>query len=506
MNLFEISELISKNLILKITAPTLSGKTTILPRYLGEKYQVVVVVNKNNKIDNFKNVTYISSKDFLKNPIFTDILIVDEIDSGSFQNFLIISLWKRSNNKTKLILNSNLPHNLFPDFPNYTFKENNFTEIRYTEENFIDLIYNVYNTLKGNFIVYTKDIKKVTESLRSLLNKERKILITNDFNISLDNVTCIFDTMLEKRMVLTMCEGYQIKTEFISKRDATLRASRTKNGIVYRFISKEKYDSLPEITEEALFRMPLHHVMLDIYQYGMNPLEVLDFKGLEKEKLLFFNTLFYNYFLIDVNSKITEKGKLVRKMNLGLRNSLMCLEDPNSIILAALIDNWNPDIFKVEEFEKEVNYEVDYEVDFQKHKRTLIQYYAGKSDVDTLLNIYNGDSQYINEQYLKDVQKSIDKTKKVINLGYGYPNFKVLEKIYTDKILYLKEEESIYTQYTDGKEVYKISVDSVNLIEFERPLKIYNLISFSLDSTLNIVSLCYTDSRNEKEEHEYIHF
>ncbi|GAF73278.1 unnamed protein product, partial [marine sediment metagenome] len=200
-DLLNIEELLEKNIVLKIVGPTSIGKTTNLPKYLGKKYKVVVIVsnpqisNSLNKF-NFPNVTYISSKEYKKIGN-EDILIIDEMDTGSLDNFLIISLWEK-NKKTKLILNSNLPHSLFPQFPTYKVERylSYPSEIRYLSDipcftnsisPLIKLVYNTHNsTIEGDFLIFALRKKSVDIIMEKLKNMNIDADIYSSYNITSD--------------------------------------------------------------------------------------------------------------------------------------------------------------------------------------------------------------------------------------------------------------------------------------------------------------------------------
>ena len=312
-DLLDIEILLENNLILKIIAPTSSGKTVSLPKYLGKKYKVSVIVSNDKTAKslnslNFPNVNYIYSKDY-KKIRNEDILIIDEMDTASFDIFFIISLWEK-NKKTKLILNSNLPHSLFPQFPTYIVKKyiSYPSEIRYLKDfdNFnssitplINLVYKSHNSsIEGDFLIFglrEKSVNVIIERLKKIIDADiyssynitsdiykssnkRKIVVCGSLgktSITLNNIGCIFDLMREKRLVPTLAGGYIDKVEYISQRDAELRSNRSNRScIVYRMISEKTFLELPEFTDELIYRIPLHHLMIDIYDRGLKPFEI----------------------------------------------------------------------------------------------------------------------------------------------------------------------------------------------------------------------------------------
>lgn len=522
-----IEKLVKDSLILKVVAPSGYGKSTKLPNYLKVHYNLKVIVANNNiaKSLNFSNESndsnkiYISSKDFLKNVNFPDLLIIDEMDTGSLENFIIISLWKASKTQTKLLLLSSLSHNLFPEFPSYQIDAKRKSDIRYINnaDNLIDLVYQIHNSdVLGDFLIFTIKpyIQEIKEKLEKIIDADfytsenidtnmykkeikRKIVIATDLaktSLTLDSISVIFDTMIERRLVPTITGGAKIRTEYISKRDADLRARN--NSIVYRFITEGEYRNLPEFTEELIFRIPLHHLMLDIYGYNLNPFQILpkEYEG----RMDFIYRLFLKYGIIDFKNKITKRGELLRKLSFGIRTSLLCLESQNypTVILASCIENYRK--YTIEP-ESENNFQVDYQINSLEHFKLYFERFRGFTDAETILNIFQSSEDesslesleqwcyenYIEYSYLRDIWASVEKVSKILNIGkenFNVVDFitsveKLVEDLYYDKKLFLQPDSPNYTLYYDEKnEIYNIDPNSINLITIKQPYVIYGLI------------------------------
>jgi HrpA-like RNA helicase len=555
-----ILKLLEDNLVVKVIAPSGSGKSTNLPKLLAKKYKTTVVVSDNTFYNTLKypNVTYFLAKDYKKlNFKEIELLIVDEIDGDSFYNFMAISLWKKSSSSGKLLLTSNSTHYLFPQFPTYTVERylNPPIDIRYIgemeEKNIVNLIYKTHNSnVNGDFLVFAwgeKATIRIMEELNKLnmnveiinarkdgiKNKDiykkiskRKIIVTPKQLVTLDNIGCVFDTMKEKRVEPTLCGGYRNKLSYISKRTANLRALRSRIPcIVYRMISIENYENLPENTMDKIFRIPLHHLMIDIYLNGFDPFEILF--NFPKEEINFVYKIFLNHAILDFSRKITEKGKLLRKMNLGLRLSILVLEKLKvsslaypSIVLASLIDSYRQPyiLFPLYDKKKNEGYS-DYLIDREKHIETYFNRFRSNSDVETLLYIWETYKEegedlktwcfenFINYEYMKEVNETIN------NLIKIFPEVKeerfivedfileiddYIKKLYENRIFYLDTERTIFAQYYENTTPYKIDVFSINNIEKERPLQIYALISSSSEN-LNTISISYVSPKAEKQ-------
>lgn len=530
-DLSKIEDLLENNLIVKIIGPSGIGKTTNLPKYFGKKYKVVVVVSNPiflNKLK-FPNVTYVSSKEYRKIGD-EDILIVDEIDSGSLDNFLIISLWKNSNKNVKLILNSNLSHSLFPDFPTYNVKKYMYhpPEVRYLSDtkNFtesisqlIDLVYKSFNSsIKGDFIIFAlrkKSVNNIIEKLRNIVDADifssydikpemykegnkRKIIVSGSLgktSITLKNISCVFDLMRERRIVPTLTGGYIDKVEYISQRDSDLRGK--KGRIVYRFISEKTFKNLPKATDELLFRIPLHHLMLDMYSQNLDPFKMLF--NFPREQLNFMYKMFLKYKLLDIAKKVTQKGKLVRKLTFGIRPSILVVENKtyNSLKSASLIDKYfeSPFIFNT----------TNHNTDYLEHVKIFFSRFRGDSDLETLFLIWESANSeekdlekwclenHIKYEYIKNVKWGIDKAKKVLELNEGFLDVNTMKELYEDRKLKLDLDRTIFAQYYDNEGIpYKPDVLSINTLEQKRPIEVYGIIKSNVYNTdLNSLMLSY---------------
>jgi len=579
-----IEDLLEKNLIIKIVGGTGIGKTTNLPKYLGKKYKVTVAVSDPNAVKtlnslNFPNVTYVLAKDFSKkypkdfskkypkdfskkypkdskdfSKDFnkeTDILIIDELDSGSIDNFFIISLWKKSGNG-KLILNSNSTHNLFPDFPTYFVKRylDYPAEIRYLQDyssftesipDLLDLVYNSHNSsIEGDFLIFglrKKSVDMIIEKLSEILedvdiyssynivpemykdSKNRKIIVSGSVgktSLSLKNVTCIFDLMRERRIVPTLTGGYIDSVEYISKRDADLRSKKSrKKCIVYRFISEKKFKELPETTDELLFRIPLHHLMLDLYSRNLSPFEILF--SFPTEELTFVYNLLSKYQLIDIKNKVTEKGKLARKLNFGIRPTIIVLENMtnSSLIVAALIDKYFKTPFILTQgFDKDKK-SFEYKLNYDEHIKNYFNRFRGISDVETLYLLWNEwkesskvsklelekwcSENHIYYEYMKNVKKAIEKSEKILNLNDGGIKDDIMKTLYLDRKFLLDLNRTIISQYYGKNSFpYKPDVLSINKIEEKRPLEVYGIIT-SKTEDVNSIVLSYVSPEIENQ-------
>ena len=397
-----ILSLLEKNPILKIVSPMGSGKTQILPKELSKEYSVTMVTSQ-------KQENSITPKEYWETKI-GNLLILDEIDQGSLEQFLIITDWvQNKSKKVKLVLLSSFSHSYFPGFPVLRVPSVNKIqkEIRYTQDfssydsilsSLIQKVYELHlSSISGDFLIFTADktsASHLIKKLRSILeNAEvlgegetpsnqnlRKILITTDLgktSTSLHKFSCIFDTMMERKREKSLVGGVRKKLIYISQRDAQIRASRSLiSTIVYRFISKEKFDSLPETPKDVTDIYPPHLLILKLYEKGLNPLQIIP-------KAKEVSTILLNFGFLTISKKLTPKGKSLLKIPLGLKPALLSFEGNtySSLISSSLIDSFekSPFLFPKKRFEKTF----EYEIEMEKHISTYFNKFRGLSDLET---------------------------------------------------------------------------------------------------------------------------
>ena len=504
-----IIEILKENDILKIIAPTSAGKTVRLPQLLADNgYSVLVSTSNYNlpslpftfpfttKTEERKNrVKYISNKDLINN--FnkeikgTEILIIDEVDTGSLENYVLMSLWKNNkdkytnnkdtNNKYKLILTSNLEHNFFPDYPNYFVKPyfKYHTEIKYlkdypdflsssddiisiisssvssysiNDKNFDILVFvpdkdavnvivnklNDYSTgsvkkISEKFDILSiyedsPDIQKIYEEEKEEQQEEKeeqqqertkKILVSTDIaktGLGIKNVKIIIDSMKEIRGHINVMGGYRTGEEYISKRDAELRASRGgvfSECLVYRCISKDSFDALPDFTEEVILRTPLHYSIIDLIKLSTSSANTKNLLHTLNEIEGFIETyrLMLNYHLIDIGDKITPKGEKIRNLLFSLKNSIIYwyLKEnkiKNAKLIVALIDQYDDNVFLLHQgFKKndetstednQIYKDNSYRVNRDIHIKTYFNPFRGRDDLETCINVWNSFANSLN--------------------------------------------------------------------------------------------------------------
>lgn len=567
---------ISQNPVTNVIAPAGMGKTTILPTLISQYNNRIMVVVSNNTIakslnQSFgnDNLVYISQKDIKENMYdiirkrgcndldYTDILMIDEADSGSLDQSIIMLLWRYcAENRAKvprflLVSSSPIKLNYF-DINYYSIDNHQTRTIEYIpirnniNENLIDLIYNVYtSSIEGNILVFTSDpdtADNIAESLHQMEFKNahiinihsqtkdfsnfyqkdntKKIIITDhlaETSLGVKNVKVIIDTMMDTVKDLTLSGGVRYRVGKITKSQSDVRSTRGGESVlVYRMISQDDYNRLPNTTKPEIYRHPLHYTMLELMENNINPFEVLD---IFSEKSLKHNyDLILRLGVINTNSKITAMGKIIRNIPLGLRNSValyryvQLLNGKNpypGIVLLTMIDSFSPSSYFVYPLKNNKTSRPDYNLELLEHRKRYFYPFEGKSDVHTYSNIWNimmeeiGNhsennieewcyNNYINFDILKevyDVTIHISDMLKQMNIDVSMDTFDtdeiidilgpILSDIYSDRTLLLFNGKYVGSD----KNIYKTDTQSINSIDRNKPDKVIGLITSKISSS-----------------------
>lgn len=549
----DILTLVSKNPITNLISGTGTGKSTVLPKLISNNNKITVVNKKNQKYVKEYLYELVREK---RNFDFTDILMIDESDMLSLDGTLIILLWKYATERgykvPHLLLVSSFPVMLFNlDITYYEINSNRKSKIIYLPDITIsDLIDKISDDSEGNIIIFTASEINTAKELKELKeynvitnlennqnnnqnnnnqdndqnnNQRRKIFVTDNRGETLyflDNILVVIDTMKDIKKELTLTGGTRYKEKYITKRQANLRSSRASNAferVTYRLISKESYDKLEDSEEPEIFRTPIYNIMLELYNAGIDPYQILTV--FDNEILNENYNLLIKWGIINVNNKLTEIGNFVKKLPLGLRNSLSLYYNRTlpSIILMSMIDSFLQPYF-VLPLKGDISH-AEYNLQLLEHHKKYISPFEGKSDVHTYAKIWNimvdeisiegpsgvsseygiyewcqdnfiryenileviSVSQIIcNELGIKMEYKSFDIQNSVTGLGQE------LSRIYSDR-KYTRDNENIvrvtYHQDQHLNKKYKIDTQAVNSIERDKPDIVYGLITSTISST-----------------------
>lgn len=491
-----ISDLLEKNLIVKVIAPIGSGATKILPEKLGGKYTVSIYDEEENPEDWYLNNS-------------SALLILFHI--GSLNSLRLLAAWKK--NPRHLLINTTYDLSIFPTAP--TYKVEWFIppiiEVRYLRDysNFNDsipdLVQLVTELSSDNILIYAlgkESIQTLQDKLEeSNVNMDR-IFISDRVKL-FPNVSIIIDPMRHRTDYPTLTGGFRQPVIYISKQLADVRAKiGDGDKIVYRMISESGFNHLSELIPFEVLLTPLHYSIIDLYKNNLDPYIVLE-DVFPQSDLDFTLNIMKKHGLIDIGNSLTPKADFVRGLPFGLRLSILLtdwIEEYGMenvypvIVLVTMIDNYegmSPYIYLNNTKYKAV---FDYQLEYQDHIEKYFDRFRGKSDVETYLNIWAkmmeeseddldewGRLNYIDVEFLEKTQTILDFVNKRLKVKkFQYDPIEVTDNlepffknIYSDKLYNLDTENIIQARYSD----YDIDNFSINSIDEDRPLSLYGLIT-----------------------------
>lgn len=316
---------------------------------------------------------------------FCDVLMVDEVHSGSLDTTVIISLWMQAAASGVLVPRlvvasaTPVPMVIEPAPAVYTVDLAAFPiEYRYLDRN-IDVddpsgalyteaariandIHRSTDVNTGHILIFapgSAEVESVTSSLKELLQKsapdkittlipafgalkqedialiykataanERKIVIaTNiaEMSITIADVGYVIDTMVEKRAETSQSGGFRLTTHYISKDSAKQRAGRTgrtRPGVCYRLCTRALYDSLEEHRPPEIQRVPIYETVMELFDVGLNPETVI--KELNPQRITQAIHLLQRLGMVTntpTGIGVTDMGHFAPKFHISVRNA-----------------------------------------------------------------------------------------------------------------------------------------------------------------------------------------
>lgn len=403
-HLQNILEIISTNPVTNVISAAGTGKTTILPKLISNSYRVIVI-DHNETFKNFLHDIKVNNY---------DIIVIDEADNLTLDQSLIILLAIRKNIKLLLLSAFPVETNLF-DVVYYQIETIKYPiEIRYSTEDLNKLVYDTFQEVEGDILIFASDRSEINLLQQSLSiptveldqidkGNDKKVVIADkiaETSHLLPNVSVIIDLMKDVKKSLSLTGGTRYFKRYITKKQAAIRASRgalTKSLLVYRMVTKEFFDKLRYDEEPEILQTPVYNIMLELIDNEINPFDILDIYPRE--------TLEYNYNLMiklgvitpsngplgQTGQQISEIGNFIQSSPLGLRNSVALYRSPRTfeyIILITMIDCYSKPYFTYPLREDGVSH-ADYTLELLEHYKTHFAPIEGKSDVHTYANIWN---------------------------------------------------------------------------------------------------------------------
>lgn len=278
---------------------------------------------------------------------FCDVLMVDEVHSGSLDTTIIISLWMYAAASQvrvpRLVIASATPVPMIiePTPAVYTVDLESFPiEYKYLTKriDIDDATGSVYfeaakiaanihvstDVDTGHILIFapgSSEVENIASTLTKILDEtpqdgrtaeiipafgalrpediamiykqtapnERKIVIaTNiaEMSITISDVGHVIDTMVEKRAEMSQSGGFRLTTHYISKDSARQRAGRTgrtRPGICYRLCTEEQFDKLEDHRPPEIDRVPIYEIVMELLDVGLYPETVI--KGVDVSRI-----------------------------------------------------------------------------------------------------------------------------------------------------------------------------------------------------------------------------
>jgi len=486
--LANIVSLVDKNSVVYVDAPTGSGKSVGIPAALAIlKYKVFVTtptrtaavslynyqssiqnqLNGQNKnlvgyaaegqivYDNDTQIVYATSghirrkllayfTDNIAAPIdFCDVLMVDEIHSGSLDTTIILSLWEKAHKSgvkvPKLVIASAtpVPINIQPPPKEYHITISHYlVPVIYlskdvSEEESYEVAVeqavkcNHEPVAKGHIIIFGPGAAEIETMTRLLsarvtdaviipafgaLKKEeldriyapttnRKIIIaTNiaEMSITISDVGFVIDTLLEKRAETSQSGGMRLETTYISQDSADQRKGRTGRtlpGVCYRMCTQSFFENLDKHRAPEVLRVPIYDAVMELMSRGLDPMEILSQAPPTKitqsiDLLKALDMVRYDGL---GQAQITNLGRFAPEFPLSVRNAAFLYawrEDKRApfvgIVIAALIDCYGPSYF----WTPRRGNTVESREEEISYKNKYFDKYRGDNDLESVLKMW----------------------------------------------------------------------------------------------------------------------
>ena len=123
-----------------------------------------------------------------------------------------------------------------------------------------------------------EEINKIYEKLPTGIRKV--VVATNiaETAITIPDAAIVIDTMMVKEAMASNSGATRLETTLIKKDSAIQRAGRTGRtcpGTVYRLIGQNEYDELEEHRIPEIERVPLHELVMELLKIEIDPMEVI---------------------------------------------------------------------------------------------------------------------------------------------------------------------------------------------------------------------------------------
>ena len=329
------------------------------------------------------------------------------------------------------------------------------------------------------------------------LGFRRVIIATNitESAITIDDLSGVFDTMMEKYNRTTSFGGTSLIQDTISKTSAKQRAGRTgrtRKGFCYRMMTEDLFNSLPETRPKEITRIPIDSIVIELFSLNIDPVELFE-GGITKSRYEQSISLLEKLGMITFNPlKVNESGLFCTQVPFSVRLSSFLYthveelgRDPfSALVFVSFLEGVSSSYFR---FKHKTPNQTD--VEYQKQNSDYyIQYfekYTGTNDGATLLNLFNdifttfGTSvvrqdklmDYANERSLDG--RSLFEAFQILKSGvtslrtmeyevkeslihseqFIEDSLPILENVFFDR-LFTRQDETTYTQTLNNKTMF----------------------------------------------------
>lgn len=227
----------------------------------------------------------------------------------------------------------------------------------------------------------------------------RKVIVATNIaetSITISDLGVVIDTLTEKVIETTLSGGSRLILKYISKSSGIQRmgrTGRTRRGICYRMCTPAFFEKLSEQRKEEIERIPVYNSVMEILDIGLDPKIILT--DLPKNKLQHSINLLEQLGMITESGVVTEIGHFSTEFPLGVRLTAVLYRwyragNPlfPGIVLCAMVDSFGPPYFFYPRKRSEISMS-DYRMQLDKHIDEYFNGFRGRSDLDTLINIWN---------------------------------------------------------------------------------------------------------------------
>lgn len=396
-----------------------------------------------------KMLNYVD-KGVIRDINFCDVLVVDEMHTGSVDNELIIDLLLEAKEQGKKV-----PKVLFlsatPVENNYTPKPEIYhidighaypVDLQYvpaesrSEDDVYSKAVSIAKSLPkedGDILIFAHGKKAIfamehtlhstnpddlilpaysglsdneLEAIYTPSEKRKIILATNivESSVTVDGLGVVIDPLLENVASTSSTGGLMLTVGNICKDSARQRlgrVGRTRKGKCFRIISSKDYDLLDDHITPEIHRVPIHEIVMELISSGLDPKKILRGVGASKiqESIDLLTELEAIKRPIGSNdfkdSTVTELGHFIPTVPMGVRNGAFLYHWLNQgrpmyagVVIASIIEGYqSPGYFYIPR-RKQGELVMDY-ADRMDDFNEQIRPHKGSTQIHTYLNLWD---------------------------------------------------------------------------------------------------------------------